>query len=150
MLKKTITYEDFNGVEQTEDFYFNLSKTELTELELSVDGGMATWLKTIVATENASEMLNVMKKMILSSVGVKSTDGRHFVKNEEVRQNFVSSPAFDILFMEVATDADKAAQFVKGIIPGEFSQSIDAEIKAAEVSNKTIALAEEYAPSTPE
>lgn len=131
MLKKTITYTDFNDVERKEDFYFNLSKTELTEMETSVDSGMAEMLKKIVDSGNGKEMFSVFKKIILASVGVKSEDGKRFFKNEEIANDFVSSPAFDVLFMSLATDADLAAEFIKGIIPQDLNDKFDEASKKA-------------------
>lgn len=125
MLKKTITYTDFNDIEQTEDFYFNLSKMELAEMENSIDGGMAKRLEQIVASQNVKEMFVFFKQIILDSVGMKSPDGKRFVKSEEISQDFISSPAFDSLFMELASDADKAVEFVKGIMPKDLSATLD-------------------------
>lgn len=133
MLKKTITYVDFNDVETTEDFYFNLSKTELTEMETSVKGGLSAMLKQIVATEDMKEMFGIFKKIIVSSVGIKSADGKRFVKSDEISQDFVSSPAFDELFMSLATDVGKAAEFIKGIIPKDLSGQFESEMNKSNV-----------------
>jgi hypothetical protein len=137
MLKKTITYTDFNDVEQTEEFYFNLSRTELTEMETSVDGGMTELLQKIVATENIKEMFNVFKTIILSSVGVKSEDGKRFVKTDQIAQDFVSSAAFDELFMSLATDPIKAAEFIKGIVPKDLSPQFDSGAPTLGVTRET-------------
>lgn len=134
MLKKKITYTDFNDVEHSEDFYFNLSKTELTEMEMSVDSGMAHMLQQIVESENTKEMFSLFKKIILASVGTKSEDGKRFFKSDEIAQDFVASPAFDVLFMSLATDADSAAEFIKGIIPQDLVGSFDAAAKATNLA----------------
>ena len=102
MLKKTMTYEDYNGVPRTEDFYFNLTPAEVTEMELSVDGGLV-------------EMI-VFKDIILRAYGEKSPDGKRFVKNQEIRDAFAQTNAYSDLFMELATDAKAAAAFVNGVI----------------------------------
>jgi hypothetical protein len=134
MIKKTITYEDFNGKQQTEEFYFNLSKSELTEMETSVDGGMSEMLKQIVKTQNVREILGIFKKIIVASVGVKSEDGRRFIKNEAIAQDFLASPAFDEMFMSMMEDSNKAAEFVKGIMPKDLADQLDTEMVKNEVS----------------
>ena len=127
MLKKSITYTDYNDQEQTEDFYFNFTKTELTEMEVSVDTGYSAMLKQIAAAENRRELLLVFKTILTGAVGIKTPDGKRFVKNSEIAQAFVESPAFDMLFMELATDEDKCIAFMKGIVPSELSSSFDAQ-----------------------
>jgi len=132
MLKKTITYVDFNETEQKEDFYFNLSKVELTSMQFSVEGGMTAWLTKVVATGKEKDMLDVFQNFILGSVGVKSDDGRRFIKNDEVRDDFKSSPAYDVLFMELATDSKKAMEFMKGILPQDMASELDVEMNKIE------------------
>jgi len=117
MLKKTMTYTDYNGVTRTEDFYFNLSKAEVSEMELSVDGGMTEQLQKIVAAQDAKEIIRVFKDLILRSYGEKSPDGRRFIKNQELREAFSQTEAYSDLFTELATNAESAAAFVNGIIP---------------------------------
>jgi hypothetical protein len=117
MLKKTITYVDFDGNERTEDFYFNLTKAELTEMELSSEGGLAKTLTKIVQTQDAKRIVEIMKDLILKSYGEKSLDGKRFIKNQELRDSFVQTVAYSELFMELASDAELAAVFVNGIIP---------------------------------
>lgn len=117
MLKKPITYEDFNGDTVTEDFYFNLSRAELVELELSHEGGLAASIKKIIDAENGSEIISEFKKLILKAYGKKSGDGRRFIKNRQLREEFESSEAYSVLFMELVTDAEAAAVFVNGIVP---------------------------------
>lgn len=117
MLKKTITYTDYNDQEQTEDFYFNLSKAELTEMELSVKGGLVKMIEEIVAAEDNKEIVAIFKDLIIKSVGVKSKDGRRFIKNEVVVGDFLQTEAYSVLFMELASDAKAAADFVNGITP---------------------------------
>lgn len=117
MLKKTITFTDYNDVEQTEDFYFNLSKAELTEMELSTKGGLVKMIEEIVEAEDNKEIVAIFKDLIIKSVGVKSRDGRRFVKNDEVRDDFLQTEAYSVLFIELASDAKAAAAFVNGITP---------------------------------
>lgn len=117
MIKKTVVYEDFNGNVRTEELYFNLSKLELTEMQLSIKGGLAETVQAIIETEDKKELLSIFKQLILSAYGIKSEDGLRFVKTQELRDAFASSAAFPELYMEIATDADKASEFVRGIMP---------------------------------
>lgn len=117
MLKKTITYTDFNGVERTEDFYFNLTKAEIAEMELEVPGGMTTMIERITKMQDTPSLIKVFKDLILRSYGKKSDDGRRFIKNKELVDEFKDSEAYSELFMELATNADAASAFVNGITP---------------------------------
>lgn len=116
MLKKTMAYEDYNGVPRTEDFYFNLTPAEVTEMELSVDGGLVEMINRVVAAQDGKQIINVFKDIILRAYGEKSPDGKRFVKNQEIRDAFAQSNAYSDLFMELATDAKAAAAFVNGVI----------------------------------
>jgi hypothetical protein len=117
VLKKTITYTDFNGDEVTEDHFFHLTKAELVELELSHKGGLEASLKRIIADEDGKAVIEEVKNIILSSYGKRSDDGRRFIKREEFREEFESSEAYSTLFMELVLDATAAADFVNGIVP---------------------------------
>lgn len=117
MIKKTITYNDYNGVERTENFYFNLTKAELMEMEMSTNGGFAEMVTRIVEAKDAPEIIKTFKKLILKAYGIKSDDGRRFIKSEEISTAFEQTEAYSILFMELATDADAAAKFVNGVGP---------------------------------
>lgn len=122
MLKKTITYTDYNDNERTEDFYFNLTKAEVVEMELETSGGLAEMCKRIVMTRDHGAIVKIFKEIILKAYGEKSLDGKRFVKNEEVTTAFAQTEAYSQLFMELATDADAAANFVNGIIPKELAE----------------------------
>lgn len=122
MLKKSITYTDYNGIERTEDFYFNLTKAELMEMEMGTTGGFAEMVQRIVAAKDAPAIIKIFKEMILKAYGQKSPDGRRFIKNEEIREEFSQTEAFSILYMELATDDKAAAKFVNGVMPGELVQ----------------------------
>lgn len=117
MLKKTITYNDYNGVERTEDFYFNLNKAEILEMEMSATGGLAESIKKIVAAQDQPAIIKLFKSLILKAYGEKSADGKRFKKSEELSDEFAQTEAYSILFMELATDADAASEFVNGIVP---------------------------------
>lgn len=117
MLKKTITFVDYDDVERTEDFYFNLTEAEVTEMELSVDGGLVKFIEKIIAGQQGPKMVQLFKDIILKSYGEKSADGRRFVKSELLSNEFSQTPAYSILFMELATSAEAATVFLNGIIP---------------------------------
>lgn len=119
MLKKTITYQDFNGVERTEDFYFNLNKAEVAEMEMKTPGGYAEMLQRIAKAQDGKSIIEEFKKLVLESYGVKSPDGRRFIKNDALREEFEQTNAYPEIFMELATDAEKASEFVNGIMPKE-------------------------------
>lgn len=117
MLKKSITYINYNDEEVTEDFYFNINKAELMELELSTPGGFSESIKAIVAEKNVPLIMSTFKKLILKSYGEKSPDGKHFSKSEDISNKFENTEAYSSLFMELVTDAQKAGDFVTGILP---------------------------------
>ena len=124
MLKKTITYTDFNGVERTEDFYFNLTNAEITELELSTTGGFAEMIRSIVNAQDIPSIVKIFKDIIFKAYGEKSLDGRRFIKSYELSKEFSETGAYSELFMELATDANAAAEFINGIIPSEASRKL--------------------------
>ena len=129
MLKKTITFEDYNGVERKEDFYFNLSKAEIMEMELSTTGGLAEMIQKIVAAQDTPKLIKIFKDLVLRSYGIKSDDGRRFIKNDKLKEEFSQTEAYSILFMELATDADAAAKFVNGIMPADLAaQAANAQL----------------------
>lgn len=136
MLKKTITYTDFNGDEVSEDFFFHLSKAELVELELSYKGGLQEAIKRIVAADDGKAIIGEFKKIILGAYGERSPDGRRFIKNQTLRDEFESTEAYSTLFMELVTDADKAAEFVRGIIPKDLVEETAKVVAVAPVPTK--------------
>lgn len=121
MLKKTITYEDFNGNMCTEDFFFNLTTAELTELQLSYTGGFATYLQQIVDAQDIPTLAKVFKEIVLMSYGEKTADGKRFVKrNAEGRRladEFVDSAAYSALYTELFTNDKTASDFINAILP---------------------------------
>ena len=123
MLKKPITYTDYNGLERTEEFYFNLSKAEVMEMEMSTAGGLAERINRIVAAQDTPSLIKIFKDLILKAYGEKSADGKKFLKEDEngrpLYKNFEQSEAYSELFMLLATDADEAAKFVNGIVPAD-------------------------------
>ena len=119
MLKKTITYTDYNGVERTEDFYFHFSKAELAEMEMGTAGGYAEMIKKIIAAQDAPTLIKIFKEIVLKAHGIKSDDGKRFMKSPEIAEAFSQTEAYSQLFMELATNSDAAAKFVNGIMPSD-------------------------------
>ena len=122
MYKITKTYTDWNGVERKEDFFFNMTAAELAELQSEKDSNMQYYLQKIVDSKDIESVIKFVKKLLLMSYGEKSDDGRKFVKNDRVRENFQSHPAYSEIFMELATDANKASAFVNGITPADIDK----------------------------
>lgn len=137
MLKKTITYEDFNGETITEDYFFHLSKAELVELEMSHDGGLSASLQRIIDTEDAKNIIAEFKNIILTAYGKRSDDGRRFVKNQTLREEFESTEAYSALFMELVTDTDAAVEFINGIVPAGMTEEA---VKLAGIDPKATPL----------
>lgn len=121
MIKKTITYTDYNGVERKEDFYFHLTKAEITKMEMSTSGGLAEMINRVVAAQDQPAIIKIFEDLIQKSYGVKTPDGRGFVKRKEDLDSFISTEAYSMLFMELATDADAAAKFVNGVVPNDMT-----------------------------
>ena len=122
MIKKTITYMDYNQVERTEDFYFNLSKAEVMEMEMSTSGGLAEMITRIVAAQDQPAIIKIFKDLILKAYGEKSPDGKRFIKSDELSIAFSQTEAYSQLFMELATDAEAASAFVNGIVPADMAK----------------------------
>ena len=127
MLKKTITYETYDGQSVTEDFYFNLNKAELVELEVSESDGFGETLKKLVTEEDSRKILEMFKQIILLSIGRRSEDGKRFIKSDEIREEFTQTEAYSELFMELAGDAEAASAFVRGILPANLPVAEETE-----------------------
>lgn len=138
MLKKTITFENFEGKEVTEDHYFHLSKADLVELEMTHKGGLQAYIERVVQSQDGRAIIEEFKRLILMSYGKKNPDGSRFIKNQELRDDFLSSPAYDVIFMELVTDADKAAAFVNGIIPSGLGADVAKVPTPARTINEVI------------
>lgn len=128
MLKRTITYTDYDGKTRTEDFYFHLSKTDIVMLETSVDGGFQKMLTTIYNTNDTNAIVREFKNIIHVAYGEKSPDGRQFNKSDDISKAFEATAAYDQLFYEMLTDTDKAIDFIKGILPVDVSKEIEKEV----------------------
>lgn len=118
MFKKTVTYTDYNGSERTEDFYFHLTQAELVEMQTSVNGGLDERLNRIIKAKDIPSIVSIVKEIVLKAYGEKSLDGRRFMKNQEITDNFAETEAYSIIFMELATDDAKCAEFMNAIVQG--------------------------------
>ena len=140
MLQKKITYTDFDGNKRTEDFYFHLTKADLTDMQMSEVGGLEKRLRGIIQAQDGVRVMEFFKGILHKSYGVKSPDGRRFIKNEEVWNDFCQTEAYSQLFMELVTDADKMADFIKGIIPSDLAEQVDEKMK--ETGNDLLSVVE--------
>lgn len=117
MLKKTITFKDFNGESTKDDFYFNLTQAEVAEMELSAEGGMQEFIKRITKTRDQAKLVALFKELIMKSYGERSIDGKRFYKNDQIRADFAASGAYSELFMELATNTQSAIDFIVNVFP---------------------------------
>ena len=138
MYKKTITYTDYNDVEQTEDFYFNLNKAELMRIQLQNNGTLQAKLERLINTRETSEIAQIFQDIIDMSYGVKSDDGKRFIKNQEVLDAFKQTEAYSELYVELTTNTDAAVEFITGIIPAKIAEQLDKE-ELDKIKAKTIA-----------
>lgn len=122
MVVEKIKYTDFNGIEREEEFMFNLTEAEITEMELTTDGGFSDSIKKIIAAQDTPQIIKVFKMLLLKSYGEKSADGRRFVKSEKLSEDFSQTNAYSQLFMKLATDDKAAAAFINGIMPDSMQE----------------------------
>lgn len=124
MYKKTMTYVDFDGNERTEDFYFNLMKSEILEMELGVSGGLTGLIQRIVQAKDVPAIVAEVKKFILAAYGKKSPDGKRFIKSKEITEEFTQTEAYSKLFVELASDADAVAEFINQVVPEDVAKQM--------------------------
>ena len=126
MLRKKIKYVDFNDVEREEEFYFNLSKAELMEMEFGTVGGFSEMVKRIVAAQDQPTLMQIFKEFILKAYGEKTADGKHFMKfdaaGNRLSANFEQTEAYSVLYMELLTDANAASDFINGVVPADIAK----------------------------
>ena len=122
MVVEKIKYTDFNGLEREEEFMFNLTEAEITEMELTTDGGLSDSIKKIIAAQDTPEIIKVFKMLLLKSYGEKSADGRRFVKSDKLSEEFAQTNAYSKLFMKLATDDKAAVAFINGIMPDSMQE----------------------------
>lgn len=136
MLKKTVTYKDLNGKERTETFYFHYFESEIMDMEMSEEGGLAERIQRIIDAKDQPSLLKVIKKFVIDAYGVKSDDGRRFDKSQEVKDAFLQCPAYSKIYMELLTDDKLAADFVNQVVPEDMKDTL-AEIAAKAKKNNT-------------
>lgn len=122
MHRETVTYVDYNGVERTENFYFNLNKAELLEMEMGTTGGFVEMLQNIVAAKDTPALVKIFKEFILKAYGEKSPDGRRFIKSKELSDAFSQTEAYSQLYVKFATDSNAASKFINGVVPSDMSK----------------------------
>ena len=143
MLKKTITYTDFDGNERTEDFYFNLTKAELTNMFNSVSGGLENQLRKILSAQDGPAIMNTVRDIVKAAYGEKSLDGRRFMKSEEIFKNFEETEAYSEFFMGLLASDEAVLDFIIGVLPKDMENDIRAEMKkmsAADPAKNNTAL----------
>lgn len=123
MYSRTITYTDWNGIERTEEFRFNLTKAELMEMQYEQEGGMREYLQKIIDSKNQKEIVKLFKDLVLKAYGEKSDDGKHFLKSDDIREKFAATPVYSDIFIELSTNAAAAAEFVNGIMPADVAKA---------------------------
>lgn len=117
MFKKVLVYTDFNGLEVKEEFCFNLTKAEILEMQLEKSGGFAESIQKIIDSKDTPSIIKIFKELLVKSYGIKSEDGKRFIKNDKIREEFTQTAAYSDLFVEFASNADSASAFVNGIMP---------------------------------
>lgn len=138
MIKKSFTWTNLNDEVVTEEFYFALSLAELAELEMSEKGGLTAWLDAIMKDQDGRQIMAKFKEIILASVGRRSLDGNRFIKNEEIRQDFLNSEPYSLLFMEIIKEPAKASEFVNGLVPKDMQEKIkDAQLPGSKSDQET-------------
>jgi len=124
MHKETITYEDWNGVERTEEFYFHLTQPELVRMDVLENNALKEKIDRLTKSKNQKEILKLFEKIVYDSYGVKTEDGKRFMKNKEVKDAFVENPAYSIIYMKLASDADAAAKFINETVEKPKNQPV--------------------------
>lgn len=124
MLTKAITYTDYNGNKKTKNFYFNITKTELTMMELTENAGMLETIKKMINESDRKKIVEMFEKIVLGSVGEKSADGELFIKNDKVREDFKNHPAYDVLFMELISSDKTMSDFINALLPTDIAEAV--------------------------
>jgi len=140
MIKKTITYTDYDGLQRTEEFRFHLTEAEMFELEIATPGGYTNLIKKIMDTKDTAGMVKLYKELILKTYGEKSPDGKRFMKSPEISKAFEETPAYNELFMELVQDAKKFADFITGVMPDNLRQEV---LKSQEYADVQKQIAEQ-------
>ena len=132
MIKWPIEYTTYDGETIKEDFYFHLNKAELAQMQFDVNGAYSQYIERIQNERDLKALGEEYSNLILNSYGKKSDDGKIFRKSKELRDDFKCSEAYSVLYMELLSDADKAAKFARGVLPTDLQgASIEKKIQAA-------------------
>lgn len=123
MLKKTITYTDYDGLERTEEFRFNLTKAELMDMELTTVGTFSKLMQKIIDEKDTVRLAKYFKELILKSYGVKSDDGKRFIKSPELSEAFSQTEAYSELYMELLGNSEYAVKFIQQVMPKDLDQN---------------------------
>lgn len=126
MIKKTVTYVDYNGIERTESYYFHYTEAEILDMEMSTEGGFAERIQRIIDAKDQTALMKEIKKFVLDAFGVKSEDGRRFMKSQDIKQAFVESPAYSEIWLELLSDDKMASDFVNGVVPENMNDRLAA------------------------
>ena len=124
MIKKTVTYTDYNGEQRTETFYFHYTEAEILDMEMSEEGSFADRIQRIIDAKDKTALMKLIKKFVIDAYGVKSEDGKRFMKNDELKTAFLECPAYSDIFMEMVTNDEIAAEFVNGVIPSTMKDRV--------------------------
>lgn len=134
MVKLTETYKDYNDVERTEDFYFDLNEAEVIEMQAEEHGQLNALITKMIDEKDSQKLMGLFKKLVLRSYGEKSLDGRYFEKSEEISRKFTQTKAYPQIFMRLAINAKAASDFVNGILP----ENMGAKIEELRVGNEGV------------
>lgn len=124
MLRKEVKYKDFDGNDRKDVLWFHLNEVEITEMDLETSGGLVKYMESIIDTNDVNQLITIFKDLLIRSYGERSMDGKHFYKDDKIRNEFVSSAAYPVLYMEMVSDADKAAEFINGIVPSNIREQM--------------------------
>lgn len=125
MISWPITYTDYNGDTVKETCYFNIDKAELIQMQFDVNGTYNQYIERISQEHDLQRLGAEFTKLILGAYGKKSDDGRRFIKSEELTLSFKQSPAYSELLMQLLTDEEKAAKFMRGILPADLNETAE-------------------------
>lgn len=134
MYKKTIKYTDFNDVDRSEDFYFNLTKAELMELNFKYDGGLSAYITRITNTQDTKALAELFKELVLCTYGEKSDDGKRFMKNPELSANFACTQAYSEFYMLLSTNEKEATKFINGILPKDIVAEVEKQKNSGNIA----------------
>lgn len=124
MLRKEVEYKDFDGNDRKDVLWFHLNEVEITEMDIETSGGLVKYMESIIDTKDVNRLITIFKDLLIRSYGERSMDGKHFYKDDKIRNEFVSSAAYPVLYMEMVSDANKAVEFINGIVPSNIREQM--------------------------